>query len=430
MTNVTQSELSGEAEFDVSKGQLAWTTFLLSAVSLFNYMDRYGISILVEPIKADLQLSDTQLGLLTGFAFSLTYGLFGIPLGRLADTGHRVRLLAVCLAIWSAATAAMGAANNFIQLAITRVFVGIGEAGGTPSSNSLIGDYYPPETRARGLSLFTFGGTIGSTVGLALIGIIADQFGWRTAFVFMGVPGVVLAVVLLMTVREPPRGRFQAVEQAPNVHWWDGVKAVLNRMTMRHMIAGYAISAFGSLGIGAWQAAFFIRVHGLTLTEIGTALGVLVGLAAVAGTLIGAVVGPMMVKRDRRWELWWPATAYMICIPLYVVAFMTDHLWTAYAMIGIASITVYTCVGLLMSGVQSVLPADARAIGIALIMFAGGLFGAGIGPLLVGFLSDYWSATYGVDGLRYAIVVGIGFIFWGVLHFFFASKYYLDDLVS
>ena len=182
---------------------------MLALVSLFNYMDRYGISILVEPMKAELNLTDTQIGILTGFAFSLTYGLFGIPLGRLADTRNRVKLLSACLAVWSTATALMGAATNFVQLALARVFVGIGEAGGTPSSNSIIGDYYAPEVRTRGLSLFSLGSTVGATFGIGLVGILADQVDRRMTFVYMGVPGLLVAVLFLLTVQEPPRGRFQ-----------------------------------------------------------------------------------------------------------------------------------------------------------------------------------------------------------------------------
>ena len=414
----------------MSGARLYYATGVLALVGLFNYMDRYGISILVEPIKADLKLTDTEMGLLTGFAFSTTYALFGIPLARMADTRNRIKLLSVCLVIWSAATALMGAAANFFQMALARVFVGIGEAGGTPASNSIIGDYYPPETRARGLSLFTLGGTVGATLGLAIIGVMADTYGWRVTLIAMGLPGILVAVLLLLTVKEPSRGQFQAVEAPPNENWLDGVRTVLRARTMRHLLVAYAISSFGSTGIGAWLGAFLMRTHELTLTEVGSGVGLLVGVAALTGTLISAAFAPLLVKRDRRWELWWPSLAFGIAMPLYLVAFLADQVWLVFSLFALVNVIAYSSTGLIMTSVQSVLPGDARAMGIALIMFAAGLIGAGAGPLLVGYLSDIWTPTYGPDALRYALVIGVAFIAWGVVHFYLASRHLLDDLIS
>ena len=248
---------SGEA---VSSGVLIHATVLLGFVNLFHALDRAAMSILIEPIKADLGLTDTQLGLLTGFAFSLTYALFGIPLARLADTRSRVKLLAVCLTVWSAATAVAGFAQNFIQLALTRIMVGIGEAGGAPASVSMMGDYYTPENRSRGMSWYQLGGAAGGTLGLASVGVIADHYGWRVAFFAMGLPGVLLAIILVTTLRDPLRGRFQNTTEQfdTDITWYQAIGQVLRRRTMLHVFIAYGIGSFGGAGVSAWFGAFFM----------------------------------------------------------------------------------------------------------------------------------------------------------------------------
>lgn len=415
-----------------SRGRVAYATSLLALVSFFNYLDRYGMSILVEPIKADLNLSDTEIGVLTGFAFTATYGLFGLPLARWADQHSRVRLLALCLTVWSAATAIMSFVTSFAQMALARVIVGIGEAGGTPASHSLIGDYYPAETRARGLSMFQFGGVVGGTLGIGLVGYVADQVGWRVAILGMGLLSLPLVLILLFTLREPPRGRFQRdnVAEEPISTWLEAVQVILVRRTMRHVLVAFALVSFGTLGVGAWSAPFFMRLHELTLTEVGIVLGSINGIGAVLGALLGAVFAPMLVQRDRRWELWWPALVYFIVWPLHLIGYMSDSLWLVYSALALASFLVMSAAGVINSAVQSVVPATARATSVSLIMIAGILVGGGSGPLLVGALSDALVADYGSQGLRYALVIATTIMTWGVVHFLFAAKYLRHELTN
>jgi MFS family permease len=354
---------------------------------MFNALDRGALAILVEPIKTDLGLSDTQLGLLTGFAFSLTYALFGIPLARLADTRSRVKLLSACLAVWSIATAIAGFAQNFIQLALTRVVVGIGEAGGSPASVSMMGEYYKPESRSRGMSLFMLGGVTGGALGLGLVGVIADHYGWRVALFTMGLPGLLLAIVLLTTLREPPRGRFQSTSERfdTDIAWYQAVAQVLSRRTMQHLLLAYGIGAFGGAGVSAWLGAFFMRSHGMSLSEVGGLLGVLAGLASFPGVMFGVVFGPRVVRRDRRWELWWPGAVYLTIVPTWMLTLYISDLY---------------------------------------------LVGTGAGPLLVGYLSDVLTPTLGGGSLRYAMIIGVMFISWGAFHFFIAAKHLRNELVS
>jgi MFS family permease len=399
---------------------------------MFNALDRGALAILVEPIKTDLGLSDTQLGLLTGFAFSLTYALFGIPLARLADTRSRVKLLSACLAVWSIATAIAGFAQNFIQLALTRVVVGIGEAGGSPASVSMMGEYYKPESRSRGMSLFMLGGVTGGALGLGLVGVIADHYGWRVALFTMGLPGLLLAIVLLTTLREPPRGRFQSTSERfdTDIAWYQAVAQVLSRRTMQHLLLAYGIGAFGGAGVSAWLGAFFMRSHGMSLSEVGGLLGVLAGLASFAGVMFGVVFGPRVVRRDRRWELWWPGAVYLTIVPTWMLTLYISDLYLVVLMLAITVALSSSCVGFVLTSIQSVLPAHLRGMGTAAVMFASNLVGTGAGPLLVGYLSDVLTPTLGGESLRYAMIIGVMFISWGALHFFIAAKHLRNELVS
>lgn len=415
-----------------SRGQVAYATSLLAMVSFFNYLDRYGMSILVEPIKAELNLSDTQMGLLTGFAFTATYGLFGLPLARWADQRSRVRLLALCLAVWSIATAVMSVVTSFSQMVLARVVVGIGEAGGNPASHSLIGDYYPAETRARGLSLFQLGGIVGGTLGIGLVGYAADQLGWRVVMLGMGLLGLPLALIILFTLKEPPRGRFQlnGMADEPISTWFKAVQVILRRRTMRHLLVAFALVSFGTLGVAAWSAPFFMRVHELSLTEVGIVMGSISGLSALLGAVLGAVMAPALVKRDRRWELWWPALVYLVGWPLHVIGYTADSLWLVYSALAFATFLIMSAAGLINSAVQSVVPSTARAMSISLIMIAGILVGGGSGPLLVGALSDALFSAYGDQGLRYALVIATTIMTWGVAHFMFAARHLRGELTN
>jgi len=419
-------------QVDVSRGVLIYATVLLGFVNLFQGLDRAALSVLVEPIKADLGLTDTQLGLLTGFAFSLTYALFGIPLARLADTRSRVKLLSVCLAVWSAATALAGVAQNFVQLALTRVVVGIGEAGGAPASVSMLGDYYTPENRSRGMSWYQLGGAAGGTLGLALVGVIADQFGWRIAFFAMGLPGVLLALVLLTTLRDPQRGRFQQTSETfeTDITWYQAIGQVLSRRTMLHVFIAYGVGTFGGAGLSAWFGAFFMRSHGLSLSEVGALLGGVVGLCTIVGVMLGAALGPKAVRKDRRWELWWPGAACLAIVPTWILTLYLDDIHVVSLTLGITIIINASFVALVLTSIQSVLPAHLRGMGMAGIMFATNLIGAGSGPLLVGLLSDLLEPSLGVESLRYAMIISVLVIGWAAIHFFVAAKHLKSELVS
>ena len=411
---------------------LGYATALICGASFFSYLDRAGLSILVEPIKADLGLSDAQIGLLTGFAFSLTYALFGIPLARLTDTGNRARLLAICLAVWSIATAVAAAATNFLQLMLTRVVVGIGEAGGFPASNSLIGDLYTPEQRTRGMSWMQMSIAAGSWLGLIAVGFVAEAFGWRFAFIAMGAPGILLAGVIWLTMKEPKRGRFATNDSSaqPPADWVASIRAVFARKTVQHLLFGFAVVSFCGSGTNAWLGAFFMRSHDLDVAGVGLLLGTAGGIGAMAGAALGVLAGPKLIKRDRRWEIWLPAGGFAALVPIYLCMLLVSSIEIATFSLGLAVLIFNLTSGFVLSSLQSVLPAAIRGMGVAMLMLAVNLIGGGAGPLLVGILSDYLAPVYGADGLRYSLVAGISLMGWGVIHFWISSRYYRQELVS
>ncbi len=410
--------------------RIGYATAMICGASFFSYLDRAGISILVESIKEELLLSDAQIGILTGFAFSLTYALFGVPLSRITDTGNRVRLLAICLTVWSIATSLAGMVANFLQMVLTRIIVGIGEAGGFPATNSLMGDLYPPETRTRGMSWLQMSIAAGSWLGLIAVGLIAQNYGWRAAFVAMGAPGLALAVFIWFTVNEPQRGRFlDAAPQPAPTNWLMAIREVVARRTIRHLLIGFAIVSFCGSGANAWLGAFFMRSHGLDVAGVGTLLGTVGGIGALAGAGLGVALGPWLIRRDRRWEIWCPTIAFSVLIPTYICMFLVPSLLIASLTLGVAILIFNLTSGFVLSSMQSVLPAAVRGMGVAMLMLAVNLIGGGAGPLLVGMLSDFLEPTLGIESLRYAMVAGILFMGWGVVHFWLSSRHFRGEFV-
>lgn len=405
---------------NASRLGVIWAVGLLTLVSFFNYMDRMVLAVLLEPIKHELGLSDSQLGLLTGLAFALLYATLGLPLARFADRASRVKLLAVCLGLWTLMTAATGLARTFPQLFLARMGVGVGEAGCVPAAHSLIGDYLPPERRAMGISFFQAGGLAGLSAGLMLTGILADHFGWRIALMVVGLSGAPLALLILATLREPPRrGHVATATQEPGLV---AVAALLKRPALLHLVLALSIGGFGTYGISQWLATFFIRVHGLSLTQIGVWSGVSSGVGGVLGVLAGGVIATRLLARDRRWELWIPAIAYGGSAPLYALVFLSPSPWFAIGVKFFAALLSASGGGVALSAIQSFAEPNRRATAIALVLFLSALLGLGLGPLAVGMMSDAFAPILGKESLRYALLISTAALVWAGLHFWLASR--------
>lgn len=403
---------------------------VLVIVYVFNFLDRQIVTILAEPMKLDLGLSDTQIGLMTGLAFAIFYTGFGIPLARLADRASRVNVISGALLVWSGMTALCGLAQNFIQILAARIGVGVGEAGCSPPAHSLIADYYPPSERASALSIYALGIPIGSLLGLLAGGWVAEFYGWRTAFFVVGLPGLLLAAVFKLTVKEPIRGMSEPAKtvgqsQPPLLAT---IRTLLTNKTILHIAMGGALTSFVGYGLGQWLPAFFIRLHGMGLAETATYYGLVNGIASMAGTFLGGTLADRFAKKDPRVYAWLPAAGVLIAFPFYLAALVVDDWVVAIAILLVPSFLNSLWLGPAFGTVQNLAPQRMRALASAILLFILNIIGLGLGPFLVGVLSDMLSGPFGQESLRYAIIVATAAYFWAGAHFLLAGKTLVADL--
>jgi len=417
---------------------------LLTVVYVFNFVDRQILSILLQPIKEDLQLSDTALGFLTGIAFALFYTVAGIPIARWADRGVRRSIIALGLTIWSFMTALTGFTQNFTQLALARVGVGIGEAACTPPAHSLVSDYFPPERRATALSIYSLGIPIGIMVGMLAGGWINQFLAWRATFFVVGLPGLLLAVIVRFTLREPPRGHSEGIptplssteptESIHNESTRDVLRFLWSLRSFRHLSLAAALHAFYGYGALAFIPVFMIRVHGMTNTgELGTWLGLIAGIMGGIGTFLGGALSDRLAgrRKDSRWYVWLPAAATLCSVPF---AFLF-YLWPEGRPALLLSIPA-TMMGAMYLGptfaiTQALVKLRMRAVASAILLFIINLIGLGLGPQTVGIVSDILEPSYGIESIRYALlsVVVIGSV-WSVLHYVLAARTLQADLLA
>lgn len=414
-----------------SPGYRRYVLGLLFVVYVFNFLDRQILSILLEPIKRDLGLSDTQLGFLSGIAFALFYTIVGLPIARWADRASRRNIIALALAVWSGMTALCGLAQNFWQLALARVGVGVGEAGCSPPSHSLLSDYYARSERATALSVYSLGIPVGILLGFLLGGWITEFFGWRWAFVVVGLPGLLLAVVVRFTLREAPRGFSDGVSapQTP-LPVREVIRALWSQPSFRHLTLAISLNAFTGYGATVWLPAFLLRVHGMSPGEVGTALALVIGVAGGCGTYAAGVIADRLGRRDQRWFLWTPALAVTVATPFA----LGIYLWpgAAGALIFAAISTFFNSfyLGPSFSTAQSLVDPRMRAIASAIMMLFINLIGMGLGPQIVGILSDLLTPRFGLESLRYALLVVALFKIWSVTHYALASRSLRQDLAA
>lgn len=389
--------------------------WLLLIVYIFNFLDRQIVNILAEPIKADLSLSDTQLGLLAGPAFAVFYAVLGIPIARYADrpNTNRVRLISLSLAIWSGMTAVCGLAQNFWQLALARIGVGVGEAGCTPAAHSLITDSVKPEKRSSAIAFYGMGVPIGSLLGLMIGGIVNDLYGWRAALMLVGLPGMALAVVLLVLMKEPRLRRTQAEKDTQNA-----VKALTLKEASReiftsrayiYLLVATSVTAFLGYGKSLWTISFFIRSHGLSTTEAGLAMAVVLGVAGALGTWLGGKVADRYGARDKRHLLTMPAVGMAIAAPILFLGYYMNDWRVAVAMLILPTILNSAYYGPSFACVQGLVRPQARAVAASIMLFSQNLIGLGLGPFLFGVLSDTLAPSYGQESVRY-VLYGAAFL--------------------
>ncbi len=383
------------------------TMWLLLIVYIFNFIDRQIVNILAEPIAKDLNLSDTQIGLMTGIAFALFYTVLGLPIARYADRPktHRGRMIAGALALWSAMTALCGMATTYGQLLLARIGVGVGEAGCTPAAHSLIADKVPAERRASALAFYSLGIPLGGLLGMLIGGVLADTVGWRGAFIWVGIPGVLLALVVLVLLKEPRQDgtSLNKGSSAPAMATWDALNAIFSSRAFVLLLAAGSSASFLSYGKSTWTTIFFQRSHGLSPGEVGFWFGLWGGIAGAFGTWLGGWLADRFGKQDRRHVMTAPAIGMVIAAPMAFAAyFMTD--WRiALVLLMVPTVLNSLYYGPCYSSTQGLVPMRARAIAAAVMLFCQNLIGLGFGPLFFGMLSQWLKPEYGTDSVRYVL---------------------------
>jgi MFS family permease len=405
----------------------SWYALLvLTFINIFGFMDRIALSILMEAIKLDLHLSDQQLGLLSGIAFALFYAILGIPLAWVADRYSRVKLIAACLALWSAMTAASGLAKNYPQLFLARMGVGIGEAGCVPPAHSLIGDYFPREKRALGISLFNAGAAVGVAGGMFFIGMLGESLGWRVSMQIVGLMGLPLALLTIVSLREPPRPKTEAAKESA----FQSISALLKRRAFVNLAIAFALGQVCTDGTSQWIPTYLIRSFGMGMAEIGAWIGAITAAFGVLGVISGGLLASFLLPRDPRWELWIPTIAFTICIPLFAIMALAPNVWTVLGMKTVITFFSAAGAGVATAAVQSFAEPHRRATAVALFLFLASLLGAGIGPYLIGLASDLMQPAFGNESLRYAMLIACVMLTWSVTHYYLASRGALRDRLN
>jgi len=416
---------------------------LLTLVYTFNFVDRQVVVILQEQIREDLSLMDWQLGLLSGFVFAIFYSVLGLPIAHLSESVGRKRVVAAALAFWSVMTALSGAAQNFTQLLLLRIGVGVGEAGGSPPSHSMISDIFPLRRRAFALSIFSMGVYFGYLFAYGLGGWIAQSLGWRMTFVVLGLPGVLLAVIVGFTIKEPPRGLAEsraghtdtpdaAEDSGVSSSFAETLRRLWSLRSFRHIALAASLQSVAGYGVGNFVPSFVIRAHEMPIGEVGWKLALITGIGGAAGVVFAGWLADRLARRGEWWYVLTPAIALFLTLPLTILAFSAatpGKMFLAYVP--------YVVLGAMWLGpaiavTHSLVGLRQRAVASAALFFILNLIGLGLGPLVVGTLSDLMRPDFGdANALRYSII-GTALLVksWAIVHFLLAARSITADIRS
>jgi predicted MFS family arabinose efflux permease len=397
---------------------------VLFVAYVFNFIDRQIISILLEPIKADLQVTDTQMGFLTGPAFAIFYATLGVPIARWADFGVRRSIIAMGTALWSLMTAASGMAQSFLQMSLARIGVGVGEAALSPPAHSLLADYFPVERRATALGVYSMGIHIGILFGVLAGGWLDEFWGWRMAFVVVGLPGLAVALLVRFTVREPVRqsgGEMPSVQHVARFLW--------SLRSFRHLAFATGLVAFAGYAFATWAPTFLRRVHDMSGGELGTKYGIVLGVGGAIGSVLAGIVADRLGKADRRWWLRVPAFAAIGPLPFVLGFYFLPDADLALLCVfpGLVIAAMYQ--GPVFSTVQTLVHVRMRAVASGILLFVINIIGLGLGPQSIGLLNDTVFASYGDEAIRYSLtLVFVVMGAWAGLHYMLGARYLREDL--
>lgn len=420
-----------DPDFSISANYRRYTLMVLVLGYTSSHVDRNIVGILMQPIKMELGLSDTQLGFLSGIAFALFYATLGIPIALWADRGNRRNIIAYAIAIWSGMTAVCGLAANFTQLALARVGVGIGEAGSSPPSHAIIADLYKPDERSSAMAIYSLGAYFGVMIGFLVGAYVSVHWGWRSAFFVVGLPGLIISALVRFTLTEPPRGFAEGLETQPppalklpdvlsNIG--AGFSHLWHDLPSRHTVIGVTLVAFVGYGSIIWGPAFFERSFDMNRLQIGQYLAAVVGVVGGLGALCGGILADRLGTRDIRWRSWIVGIAKLLAAPLIVVFYLADKQTALLIYIPVTLLNAFY-LGPSFAVIQSRAPLAIRSLAAAIMFFIINIIGLGLGPQLIGILSDALRPEYGQDSLRYALLCTSFVGLWAALHYFLAGRH-------
>jgi predicted MFS family arabinose efflux permease len=440
----------------------AWLLAILLVSNALNLADRLGMAAVSQAIKVDLRFTDAQMGLIQGLGFAILYTLLGLPLARLAEHTNRTRIIAGSLAIFGAMACLCSTATSFARLLLFRVGVSVGDAGFGPPVASLIGDHYPMEKRASAMSIIWLGAPLGVVVGSSLGGWMAEHVSWRAAFVAIGIPGLVVSVVAFLTLREPQRGLSDVAgtPAGPPPSIWVVLKFLLSKRSMCHILIGCALAAIGMNAIGQFLAAFLLRTYHLGFAEAGRLLSLIAGGAMASGLALGGFGVDWAGRFDKRWYAWGPAIGLTLAAPAFLVGFDQSTLSAAVVALMAAHVVLFVYFTPTLAMAQNMVGSNMRASSAFTVSLVLGLVGVGVGPTLLGFLSDAFAkaafaagnfklmcpggapphgelsalqqacAAASATGIRQAMMAMSIFLLWAAVHYFLAARTLRADLLK
>ncbi len=401
----TQGPIIKGSATDEKPGAYRWYVLaLLTLTSAFSVADRLVFGILVQDIKAEFKLSDFELGLLGGVAFSIVYVLAGFPAARLADRSTRKNIVASAISFWSLMTAACGMATGFWTLFVARTGVGVGEGCSGPSSQSLVADFFERHELAKAMGYLTLGSTVGTATGLVFGGQLAEMFNWRWAFILMGLPGLLLGAVLFFTVREPPRGRYApAGTDMTQLPLGRTIMSLVTNRVFMGLALGWAVQIMIGYALAFWMAAVMLRQFPISTGDVGLYLGLTFLLGGIPGPLIGGYLTHWLTLRDERWRAWLPGLVSLGCVVPLALSLSSSSFVGFLCWFGVAyGIYVASQAGI-MSGIQAAVEPASRGFAVAIALFFNNLVGQALGLMVIGAVSDWLTATQGTSALAVAV---------------------------
>lgn len=400
-----------EPEGDATRRARRFAMVMLFLVSTFNYVDRTIISILQVPIKAELHLSDAQMGALTGLSFALFYTTFSLPIARLADRSNRRNIIALSLFVWSGMTALSGLARNYAMLVLFRIGVAVGEAGSIPATQSIIADSYPPDRRATAFAVWGLSLPVGLMVGYGLTGKLAQMFDWRVVFAMVGGAGVLFAPLVYLLVREPARGRFDPAALAsdqPGGGLFVTLRELASMRVLRFLMIAAALHGFTQYSLMNWTVPFYVRLHGMSLTSVGLYMALASGLGGAIGMFFGGFLADHFGKRDERFRVWVIGLSFLVTVAMALGQLLAPSLDVSLVFGFLVAVFQIAYYGPIVAVVQTLVSSRQRALAGALLLLVFNIVGLGLGPFLTGALSDHLTTFLGGEGLRWALVASLG----------------------